>query len=158
MVPQLNAIERDLGTYELRPISRENCMEGYHFHNGRPRLIARKKNCHSIPPKRKDAIYFFKIDRSERPANNPAFGKIVSLFYVLYLVLVRYSIYRSIAILVNVRYRYFTVSRYFDISKYRMIRRYLGDIRTIRNIVDRYFDTSGQTRQLNSNSPLSCYY
>ena len=32
------------------------------------------------------------------------------------LVLVRYSIYRSIAILVNVRYRYFTVSRYFDIS------------------------------------------
>ena len=61
------------------------------------------------------------------------------------LVLVRYSIYRSIAILVNVRYRYFTVSRYFDISKYRMIRRYLGDIRTIRNIVDRYFDTSSSS-------------
>ena len=32
------------------------------------------------------------------------------------LVLVRYSIYRSIAILVNVRYRYLVVSRYFDIS------------------------------------------
>ena len=32
------------------------------------------------------------------------------------LVLVRYSIYRSIAILVNVRYRYLMVSRYFDIS------------------------------------------
>ena len=31
-------------------------------------------------------------------------------------VLVRYSIYRSIAILVNVRYRYLMVSRYFDIS------------------------------------------
>ena len=33
-----------------------------------------------------------------------------------HLVLVRYSIYRSIAILVNVRYRYLVVSRYFDIS------------------------------------------
>ena len=32
------------------------------------------------------------------------------------LVLVRYSIYRSIAILVNVRYQYLMVSRYFDIS------------------------------------------
>ena len=32
------------------------------------------------------------------------------------LVLVRYSIYRSIAILVNIRYRYLMVSRYFDIS------------------------------------------
>ena len=32
------------------------------------------------------------------------------------LVLVRYSIYRSIAILVNVRYRYLVVSRYYDIS------------------------------------------
>ena len=32
------------------------------------------------------------------------------------LVLVRYSIYPSIAILVNVRYRYLMVSRYFDIS------------------------------------------
>ena len=32
------------------------------------------------------------------------------------LVLVRYSIYQSIAILVNVRYRYLVVSRYFDIS------------------------------------------
>ena len=31
-------------------------------------------------------------------------------------VLVRYSIYRSIAILVNVRYRYLVVSRYCDIS------------------------------------------
>ena len=30
--------------------------------------------------------------------------------------LVRYSIYRSIVILVNIRYRYFMVSRYFDIS------------------------------------------
>ena len=48
----------------------------------------------------------------------------------LVLVLVRYSIYRSIAILVNVRYRYLMVSRYFDIPgiEYRMIRRYLGDI------------------------------
>ena len=32
------------------------------------------------------------------------------------LVLVRYSIYRRIAILVNVRYRYLMVSRYYDIS------------------------------------------
>ena len=32
------------------------------------------------------------------------------------LVLVRYSIYRSIAILVNVLYQYLMVSRYFDIS------------------------------------------
>ena len=37
-------------------------------------------------------------------------------FTVCYVVLVRYSIYRSIAILVNVRYRYLVVSRYFDIS------------------------------------------
>ena len=36
--------------------------------------------------------------------------------YACPLVLVRYSIYRSIAILVNVRYRYLMVSRYFDIS------------------------------------------
>ena len=39
------------------------------------------------------------------------------------LVLVRYSIYQSIAILVNVRYRYLMIS-----SIYRMIRRYLDDI------------------------------
>ena len=31
-------------------------------------------------------------------------------------VLVRYSVYRSIVILVNVRYLYLMVSRYFDIS------------------------------------------
>ena len=37
------------------------------------------------------------------------------------LVLVRYSIYRSIAILVNVRYRYLVVSRYFDISNIEWI-------------------------------------
>ena len=37
------------------------------------------------------------------------------------LVLVRYPIYRSIAILVNVRYRYLVVSRYFDISNESMI-------------------------------------
>ena len=36
-------------------------------------------------------------------------------------VLVRYSIYRSIAILVNVRYRYLVVSRYFDISNIEWI-------------------------------------
>ena len=41
--------------------------------------------------------------------------------YGLTLVLVRYSIYRSIAILVNVRYRYLVVSRYFDISNESMI-------------------------------------
>ena len=35
--------------------------------------------------------------------------------------LVRYSIYRSIAIHVNVRYRYLVVSRYFDISNESMI-------------------------------------
>ena len=35
--------------------------------------------------------------------------------------LVRYSIYRSIPILVNVRYRYLVVSRYFDISNESMI-------------------------------------
>ena len=33
----------------------------------------------------------------------------------LILVLVRYSIYRSITILAKVRYRYLVVSRYFDI-------------------------------------------
>ena len=38
------------------------------------------------------------------------------LFIHTCIVLVRYSIYRSIAILVNVRYRYLMVSRYFDIS------------------------------------------
>ena len=39
----------------------------------------------------------------------------------LYLVLVRYSIYRSIAILVYVRYRYLVVSRYFNISNIEWI-------------------------------------
>ena len=41
--------------------------------------------------------------------------------YSYRLVLVRYSIYRSIAILVNVRYRYLVVSRYFDISNIEWI-------------------------------------
>ena len=46
---------------------------------------------------------------------------VMQAFVDLTLVLVRYSIYRSIAILVNVRYRYLVVSRYFDISNESMI-------------------------------------
>ena len=46
---------------------------------------------------------------------------VCSLGLMTTVVLVRYSIYRSIAILVNVRYRYLMVSRYFDISNDQMI-------------------------------------
>ena len=49
--------------------------------------------------------------------DEPMIHRDVKRYYSTWaLVLVRYSIYQSIAILVNVRYRYLVVSRYFDIS------------------------------------------
>ena len=64
---------------------------------------------------------FFDVDTLHRLSARPIEKCSTSKDNLSPVVLVRYSIYRSIAILVNVRYRYLVVSRYFDISNESMI-------------------------------------
>ena len=66
-------------------------------------------------------------------------GVVQNYFHTSTVVLVRYSIYRSIATLVNVRYRYFMISRYFDMSSIEWGVRYLTIYRSGVGIVR--FDT-----------------